>query len=331
MRIPCEEGGPGESSDSAEADEGVNADAIDNEAEENASHENGSPVEGDPATGGFWRNVAAFGEDGEGPLPQGDFEAGVDEEEDDLQPDDGVAQSVGGGDFGRGLAFGGGFIRRGVVPLFFGGEEEEGEEGEGEGDDEVTGAEGVGAGDRGGHDDGAEHGAEAITGMEPIHVASGEMMRDVMVEAGINGARAEAVEERAEGEEGPDGGEEEVEPAEGDKAAAEGEEDPDVEDFEEPSSEKTGEEIAASSADKNPGDVRLLELKSFAHGGPGYADQCIRETEADEPEIANEQEERALFSGWQLRFLRGRHERNEAEIGCGVTCARKSNTNFGPF
>ena len=101
-KVEQEENCSEDGGEEAEADEAIDAEAFDNEAESDATSGDAGPIAGDPQAGALFGEAATFFEDGEAPLADGDFEAGVDEEEEDVQPDEGMAESFGGG--------GGGFI-----------------------------------------------------------------------------------------------------------------------------------------------------------------------------------------------------------------------------
>ena len=116
-------------------------------------------------------------------------------------------------------------------------------------------------------------------------------MGDVMIEAGIDGAGTETMEERAGGEEQPEirGGV--AESAEGDDSAAEGEECSDAEGAEEVPTEKAREEIGESRAEEDECDGALGEIEMVADTWPGDTDEGVGKAEADEAEIGDEEEE----------------------------------------
>ncbi len=120
-------------------------------------------------------------------------------------------------------------------------------------------------------------------------------MSDVMVEAGIDGAGAETVEERAGGEEEPKirGGV--AKSTESDEGTAEGEECSDAEGAEEASAEKAGEKIGEAGTEEDERDGALGEIEMVANTRPGDADERVRKAEADETEIGDEEEKRPAF------------------------------------
>ena len=121
------------------------------------------------------------------------------------------------------------------------------------------------------------------------------MVGDVMGEAGIDRAGAEAVKEGAGGEEKPEIGGSVAESAEGDESAAEGEKCSDAKGAEEASAEKAGEEIGEAGAEEDEGDGALGEIEMITDTRPGDADECVGQAEADEAEVGNEKEESLAF------------------------------------
>ncbi len=87
-------------SEETEANEAIDTEAFDDEAECDASGGDAGPIGGDEKAGAFFGEAATFFEDGETPLTDGYFEAGVDEKEEDMQPDQRMTECFGGGGFG---------------------------------------------------------------------------------------------------------------------------------------------------------------------------------------------------------------------------------------
>jgi hypothetical protein len=114
-----------------------------------------------------------------------------------------------------------------------------------------------------------------------------EMVRDVVVEAGVDCAGAEPVKEGAKREERPGEGGGVVESSQGDECAACREKNAHVKNLQEPTGEKAGEKVTAAAAEEDPGDMALGERKVVADRWPGNADQRIRQAETDKAKVTN--------------------------------------------
>src|SRR5690606_16713443 len=120
----------------------------------------------------------------------------------------------------------------------------------------------------GGHDDRTQHGTEAPAGMEPVHVAQGEVVRGGVVESGVDRTRPEPMEERTCREDRPHRRRRIAEGTEGDETATRGEEKSDAHRSDRAPRQHAGEEVAEPGAEKDQRDRTLGYAEVLPHRGP---------------------------------------------------------------
>ncbi len=284
----CEQDRSGPGGQQAVSQQAVDPDPVGDQPEHHPTRPDAPPIEADHAPRGGGEDPTVLGQHREGPRAERHLQAGVEEEDGHLEQ---YRRMPEGRRRAHSRAVGRGGRRR-LPPMRPGRQEQGGERQEHPAHGRVAEAVGAAGGEDGGHQPRAEHGPEAVTGVQPVHVPGRQVICGVPVQTGVDGPGAQPVGHRTRDEEAPHRGSGEARHSRRLQGGAGGQEQSDAEGVGQAAGEEAGHEVPEPGGQEGHPCGLLREPEGIADGRPGHAGDGVGQAEADEPDIRQGDQQR---------------------------------------
>ena len=312
--VEPEQEGADEHPDHAPAGQRGRRDPVGDQAGEHPADRQSAPVGADAEAGRLGGDAAPLDEQGVRPPAGRRLDAGVDEEQDDAEPDGGrpgvddpptahaprPLSCEERGDravllplpLARGRGLGGGGLRT-HLPLAAGEQEADPEQELARSHHDVAEPPRLAGVQHGHHDRRAGRGADAEAGVEPAQQARAVREGDVAVQPGVDGAAAEAGQDAGHDDRAPGGREREREQAGRGGERAQRQQHPDADPLDDPATGEAGRQVAADGGQEEGAEGVQRQPERLADRGPGDAEQAVRQPQADEADEDQHQQGQA--------------------------------------